>query len=223
MNCHQLVSEILEVLQIHNASLCLWTREDLQLDRMNWKEILKKLQYLRRDWQGRFQLGMLPLNAEGAYPQDCTVEQPRNQVSDMHFDKSPNPLTFQCRKTSFKTEVCSWAIFRTDAMLWIKEVEMVESIDDLETLQSIGGRRFPIEMLDAKIASAQKKIILNPHFKKKVSLEEQVAQVEDRFLRGRQIAYMIYEYFRVTAAHEAAFLIIQISSVPLYMSTMSRI
>ena len=27
--------------------------------------------------------------------------------------------------------------------------------------------------------------------------------MEDRFLRGRQIAYMIYEYFRVTGAHEA--------------------
>ena len=25
---------------------------------------------------------------------------------------------------------------------------------------------------------------------------------EDRFLRGRQIAFMIYEYFRVTGAHD---------------------
>ena len=35
----------------------------------------------------------------------------------------------------------------------------------------------------------------------KVSLEEQEAQKEDRFLRGRQIAYMIYDYFRVIGAH----------------------
>ena len=27
--------------------------------------------------------------------------------------------------------------------------------------------------------------------------------MEDRFLRGRQIAFMIYEYFWVTGAHEA--------------------
>ena len=26
---------------------------------------------------------------------------------------------------------------------------------------------------------------------------------QDRFLRGRQIAFMIYEYFRVTGAHDA--------------------
>ena len=57
-------------------------------------------------------------------------------------------------------------------------------------------------MLDAKTASALIKIIQNPQFKKKVSLEEQKAQKEDRFLRGRQIAFMIYDYFRVTAAQD---------------------
>ena len=56
-------------------------------------------------------------------------------------------------------------------------------------------------MLDAKIASALNKIIQNSHFKKKVSLDEQKAQKEDRFLRGRQIACMIYDYFQITGAH----------------------
>ena len=44
-------------------------------------------------------------------------------------------------------------------------------------------------------------ITQNSHFQKKVSLEEQKAQKEDRFLRGRQVAFMIYDYFRVTGAH----------------------
>ena len=57
-------------------------------------------------------------------------------------------------------------------------------------------------MLDAKIASALNKIIQNSQFKKKVSLEEQKAQKEDWFLRGRQIAFAIYDYFRVTGAHD---------------------
>ena len=43
-----------------------------------------------------------------------------------------------------------------------------------------------------------------PTSREKVSLEGQKAQKEDRFLRGRQIAYMIYDYFRVTGAHDAA-------------------
>ena len=40
------------------------------------------------------------------------------------------------------------------------------------------------EMLDAKIASALNKIIQNSYFKRKVSLKEQIAQKEDRFLRA---------------------------------------
>ena len=75
-------------------------------------------------------------------------------------------------------------------------MERVESVDDLKTHQSIGGRRFPnFEMLDAKIASALKKIIQNSNFKKKVSLEEQKAQKEDRFPRGGQIILLFLAFF----------------------------
>ena len=35
-------------------------------------------------------------------------------------------------------------------------------------------------------------------------MEEQKAQKEDRFLRGRQIAYLIYDYIRVTGVNESA-------------------
>ena len=59
------------------------------------------------------------------------------------------------------------------------------------------------EVLDAKIASALNRIIHNTHFKRRVSLEEQKTQKEDRFLRGRQIAYLTYEYFRVTGANDS--------------------
>ena len=59
------------------------------------------------------------------------------------------------------------------------------------------------ELLDARTASALNRIIHNSHFKRSVSLEEQKGQKEDRFLRGRQIAYLIYEYFRVTGANDS--------------------
>ena len=71
-------------------------------------------------------------------------------------------------------------------------MEMVDSVDDLKSSSSIRGIRMPnFEALDARIASALNKIIHNSHFKRRVSLEEQKAQEEDRFLRGRQIAYLI--------------------------------
>ena len=59
------------------------------------------------------------------------------------------------------------------------------------------------EELDSRIASALRRIIHNAQFKRKVSLEEQKAQKEDRFLRGRQIAYLIYDHFRVTGSHDS--------------------
>ena len=59
------------------------------------------------------------------------------------------------------------------------------------------------DVLDARIASALNRIIHNSHFKRRISLEEQKAQKQDRFLRGRQIAYPIYEYFRVTGANDS--------------------
>ena len=83
----------------------------------------------------------------------------------------------------------------SEALLWIKKLEMVGSLEELKSSRSIGGKDFPkFEMLDARFACALKKIIQNSHFKKKVSLEEQKAQKEDRFLRERQIAFMIYDY-----------------------------
>ena len=79
---------------------------------------------------------------------------------------------------------------------------MVDSLDELKFSRSVYGRDFSnFKILDAKIASALNKIIHNSQFKKKVSLEEQKAQKEDRFLRRRQIAFMNYDYFRVTGAH----------------------
>ena len=59
------------------------------------------------------------------------------------------------------------------------------------------------EVLDAKIASALNRIIHNTQFKRKVSLEEQKVQKENRFHRRGQIAYLINEYCRVTGANDS--------------------
>ena len=72
-----------------------------------------------------------------------------------------------------------------------------------------------MEMLDARIASALNKIIQNSHSKTRVSLEEQNAQREDRFPRGRQIAFMICDYFRVIGAHDAVLDYVDLFSVTL--------
>ena len=67
------------------------------------------------------------------------ADQQRLQISDLHFDKFPNPATFACWKIRFKTEVCTCSQFPTEAMLWIKEVELVDSVDDLKSSCSVRG------------------------------------------------------------------------------------
>ena len=141
---------------------------------------------------------------EGGFSKNYGADQQRLQISDPHFDKFSTPWTFVCWKIRFKTEVCTCSQFHTEARLWIKEVEMVDSVDDLKSSCSLRGIRTPdFEVLDAKIASALNRIIHNTQFTRMVSLEEQKAKKEDRFLRGRQIAYLIYEYFRVTGANDS--------------------
>ena len=93
------------------------------------------------------------------------------------FDKFPTPATFACWKIRFKTEVCTCSQFPTEAMQWIKEVELVDSVDELRSSSSTRGISMPnFEVLDARIASALNKIIHNSHFKRRISLEEQKAQ-----------------------------------------------
>ena len=140
----------------------------------------------------------------GDYSKNYGADQQRLQISDLHFDKFPTPATFACWKIRFKTEVCTCSQFPIEAMLWTKEVEMVESVDDLKSSSSTRGISMPnFEVLDVRIASALKKIIHNSQLKRRISLEEQKAQKQDRFLRGRQIAYLIYDQFRVTGTHDS--------------------
>ena len=82
-------------------------------------------------------------------PQNYMLRQQRQQISELQLDKFLYPqLFFFFGKFDSKHKSCS--DLPEDAMLWIKEVEMVDPRD-----QSVYGKDFPnIEMLDAKIASA---------------------------------------------------------------------
>ena len=81
--------------------------------------------------------------SEGRFSKKYGADQQRLQISDDHFDKFPTPTTFACWKRRFKTEVCTCSQFPTEAMLWIKEVEMVESVDDLKFSSSVRGIQMP--------------------------------------------------------------------------------
>ena len=76
---------------------------------------------------------------EGRTFKNNGADQQRLQISELHFDKFPVPQTFSFWKIRFEIDVCICSNFLSEAMLWIKEVEMVNSVDDLKSSCSIQG------------------------------------------------------------------------------------
>ena len=101
------------------------------------------------------------------------ADQQRLQISDLHFDKFPTPANLRL---------------------------LEDKIQD-----PIRGISMPdFEVLDARIASALNKIIHNSPFQKGKSVwRNKRPRKRNRFLRGRQIAYLIYEQFRVTGTDDS--------------------
>ena len=59
------------------------------------------------------------------FPQNSLVEQQRQQMSELQFDKFPSPQSFLVWQIRFKNQVTTCSDFQSEAMLWINEVEMV--------------------------------------------------------------------------------------------------
>ena len=70
-------------------------------------------------------------------PQNFMVGQERQQISELKFDKFTSPQSFLMWKIQFEHQVTSCSDFPPDAVLWIKEVEMVDSLDELKSSRSV--------------------------------------------------------------------------------------
>ena len=70
-------------------------------------------------------------------PQNYVVGQQRQQLSELQFERFRNPSSFFVWKIRFKTQVSSGSDFPSDTMLWINEVEMVDSLDELKSSRSV--------------------------------------------------------------------------------------
>ena len=147
-----------------------------------------------RDYSQRIQSDDVQRNRE-AVPEagrmkTChTSEDRQNQGTIPMPTFATKPLTTSSTKQveiRFKNQVTTCSDFPSDAMLWIKKVEMVDSLDELKSLRSVSGMNVPnFEMLDAKIASALNKIIENSQIKKRSEKPKKkgpVSYEEDRSL-----------------------------------------
>ena len=127
------------------------------------------------------------LSCRRVTPQNYMADQKRLQISELQFDNFTTLSTFSCWKIRCKTRVSSCSGSPSEAILWIKDVEMVDLVDDLKSSPSFQGHTHFPDFLDARCEDCV----------------EQKALKEDRFLRGRQIAYMIYDYFLVSGANDS--------------------
>ena len=111
---------------------------------------------------------------------------------------------FQSSIVNFRTEVCT----KAKNPLWhysrSRKSKKAKSLDDLITPRSTTGKDVPDnEELGLMMAAALKRCYdKQTPFRKKISVEEQRAQKDNRFLRRRQIAYLVYEYVRPTPSYD---------------------
>ena len=135
------------------------------------------------------------------------MDYPRISFTEWNLGKFPDSVEFQSWKVNFRTETCLRAADPQITVLWIKEVEIAKinrRTCDIEvdyTANRFHRLRYAwcCDCVCLEKTSRQAYV----HYRKRLRVEEQRAQKDDRFLRGRQIACMIYEYFRATGAYEA--------------------
>ena len=67
------------------------------------------------------------------FPQKSMVGQQRQQTSELQFDKFHTPQSFSVWESRLKNQVSTCSDSPSDAMLWIKEVDMVDSLEELKS------------------------------------------------------------------------------------------
>ena len=77
------------------------------------------------------------------FPQNPLVGQQRQQISELRFHKFPTPQSFLCWKIRFKNHVTTCSDYPSEAILWIKEVVMVDSLEEFKSSRSTAGKNFP--------------------------------------------------------------------------------
>ena len=114
------------------------------------------------------------------------------EAESCKFEAFPKVTQFRSWKMSFKKEVASASGRPDEAFIWITEIEEALSVEDLQ----ISGSGW--ETLDAKIAAGLAKII-SGEFQRQIQMMEEEAALQKKMIKGRQIAFLIYHHFKISA------------------------
>ena len=94
--------------------------------------------FQRRDLQETLNHEFFLSSTEGSHPQNYVADQQRLQISELQFEKFLHTFNGFMLVT-FKTQVSVCSSFPSEAMLWIKEVGMVDSVDDLNKILALNS------------------------------------------------------------------------------------
>ena len=84
------------------------------------------------------------------------ADQQRLQISDLHIEKFLTPATFACWTIICRIEVYVCSQFLAQVMFWVKEVELLDSVDELRSSCSARGIQMKkFDVFGAEIVSAQ--------------------------------------------------------------------
>ena len=101
--------------------------------------------------EAQFQCRVLQENHQPLILSPAMVDQQRLQISELQFDKLHTLSTFFMLEDEIQNPRKCLFGSPSEAMSWITEVEMVNSLDEVKSSRSIAGKKFSnFEMLDAK-------------------------------------------------------------------------
>ena len=128
----------------------------------------------------------------------------KKEAEQLDFEPWPDFRHFRIWGTNSRSEVSSCGSRSSEAIARINETESAKSTADLTTSYTITRAMLQtnFEVLDSRIASGLKKNI-DGDCKRRVFIQEEAAQKEKRFVTGRQVAWMICAYFKISGTHES--------------------
>ena len=104
-----------------------------------------------------------------------------------------------------ESQLLEWSVIedcRASSCIGSKKLRLQNQLTNLRHRDRLWGETISLTSICLmRWLRLQKLLNTHVHFRKRVSVEEQRAK--NRFLRGRQIAYMICEHFRANGAYEA--------------------
>ena len=128
---------------------------------------------------------------ETAHTVASKLSQGNKEAATLKFQDFPSQANFRKWKLNFKKKVAGASGRPVKTMRWLTEIEKALNMEDLEE-----GDNDPFESLSAKVAAGLSDIFQGD-LERQVAVIEARLEQEGKLLNGRQMAWLMYNHFRI--------------------------